>query len=179
MICKLYERRAIEWVQLGILSIDRKGRVWSMQFRKGPSPWKKRKKPIRAEREKRGYLYVFCNIGGHRFEVGAHRLVWQFYYGNIPDRITINHENGRKTDNKPKNLSLMTHGDNNRHAFRVIKTRNSQGENHSQHKLTGEKVLMMRYLRDQGHTLTYLADQFDVSLATASLVCSRKHWSHI
>lgn len=176
---KLQERLAIDWVKRGILSIDRKGRVWKHRTRHGTGPWITLKKPKRAERNKRGYLTVYYNCKWDRCDVGAHRLVWQFFFGNIPDGLTVNHENGKKADNKPKNLSLMTYGDNIRHAFRVIKTRSCKGENHSQHKLTGEKVLMLRYLRDQGHTLSYLADQFDITVGMTSRICSKKSWSHI
>lgn len=163
-----------------IFEIDARGRVWRVgHFTNAgngtiiPNPRR------RAESGKKGYLRVFCSVNGKRLYVMAHRLVWQYFRGDIPDGLDPNHEDGVKSNNNPSNLTLLTMGDNIRHAFRVIGTRSSHGENHSQHLITEPDVVNIREMRACGHKLWQISGKFGISQASVSLIARRKRWTNV
>ena len=55
-----------------------------------------------------------------RVNASAHRLVWRHFHGPIPDGMTINHKNGKKQDNRPENLEVMTYAEQTKHAIDVL-----------------------------------------------------------
>ncbi len=66
----------------------------------------------------RGYIEISCKDKyGKARHILAHRLVWLVLKGDIPDDIFLNHKNGIKHDNRPKNLELVTNAENVQHAF--------------------------------------------------------------
>lgn len=68
----------------------------------------------------KGYGKVYLGrIDGKIRWAQAHRVVWIAAYGEIPGMYEINHENGRRWDNRLANLELVTHADNMRHAYRL------------------------------------------------------------
>lgn len=74
--------------------------------------------PVCGPHQTKPYHRVsFVTSEGDRYRVLVHRLVWYVYKGPIPDGLTINHENGDKTDNRLDNLELMTISDNIKHGF--------------------------------------------------------------
>lgn len=48
----------------------------------------------------------------------AHRLVWIYHYGLIPDGMYVDHINQNRTDDRIENLRLATHGQNLRNISR-------------------------------------------------------------
>lgn len=52
-------------------------------------------------------------------DVAAHRVVWEAVHGPIPNGLTVNHKDGRKTNNRPDNLELATQSEQNRHAYAI------------------------------------------------------------
>jgi len=168
----LLERIAIRWVDSGRLTIDRHGQIW----RRCQSYSK------RAERMAwGGYLRVTVGNSrrGEQITVMAHRLVWQLFFGDIPDDIQINHRNGIKSDNRPANLELATCRENILHAFHVLGTRSCEGTNHSQHRITEQDVISIRLLFADGIKLRQIGWLYGLTSAEVSRVARGKAWSHI
>jgi len=92
-----------------------------------------------------GYFQVRAVIEekGQRIHGLAHRLVWQYFFGDIPDRLCINHKNGEKTDNHPTNLELVTYSENRKHGFRTGLI-NQDGERNPRATLTNEQAKKIR-----------------------------------
>jgi len=63
--------------------------------------------------------YVVVNIFGKTNYV--HRLVCTAFIGNIGFKMTINHKDGNKQNNKINNLEIVSYSDNHIHAFKVLK----------------------------------------------------------
>lgn len=55
----------------------------------------------------------------------VHRLIWVLHFGEIPEGMFIDHINGRRDDNRPSNLRLVTHEQNqfNRGKYSAANTR--------------------------------------------------------
>ncbi|GJD72606.1 hypothetical protein CFIICLFH_0823 [Methylobacterium goesingense] len=109
-------------------------------------------------------------IEGRRIHCGAHRLVWQHLHGDIPEGFEINHDNGLKDDNRPRNLLCGTGGENVKHAHRggLI---DQHGQKNPSAKLTDSQVAQIRLAYDKGgFTMEQLAARFGVRHQTVSKI---------
>lgn len=61
---------------------------------------------------KKGYLRTCINFDGHRIFPMLHRVIWIAANGVPPRRMTIDHLNGVKSDNRLCNLELVDSGEN-------------------------------------------------------------------
>ena len=57
---------------------------------------------------KNGYVQVEFKKDGERKCFKIHRLVWEAFTGPIPEGMEVNHINEDKTDNRLRNLNLMS-----------------------------------------------------------------------
>lgn len=109
-------------------------------------------------------------IAGKRINASAHRLVWHYFYGPIPDGMCLNHKNGIKGDNRPENLELTTYSENIKHAHR-IGTANQDGERNHQAKLSNAEVEEIRISYFMGKIYQVdLATRYGVSFQTISKI---------
>lgn len=132
----------------GKFTVDSDGRVW-----RGTK---------RAESRVGGYLQVKVMIGGTRFYTCAHRLVWRAIIGPIPVGMVVNHKNGRKDDNRPSNLELVTYSGNTKHAYKHG-LMDEHGERNPAAKLTDGEVAQIRNMYAQGgYTMEQLGKLYGV-----------------
>lgn len=100
----------------------------------------------------------------------AHRLVWHYFFGPIPDGMCINHKNGIKDDNRPGNLEIVTYSENIKHAHR-LGCIDQSGERNPNAKLSNAEVQEIRVLYSTGqYYQTDLAKKFGVSFQTISKI---------
>lgn len=133
----------------GVFNVDSEGRVW-----RGTK---------RAEhRTPAGYLQVRVMINGKRHNTGAHRLVWRSTVGKISEGCVVNHKNGRKDDNRPINLEIVTYSGNTKHAYRTGLI-DEHGEDNPAAKLSDNQVAQIRNMYAQGnYTMERLGEIFGV-----------------
>jgi DNA-binding XRE family transcriptional regulator len=94
--------------------------------------------------------------------VGAHRLVWQYFKGDIPCGDEVNHDNGLKDDNRPSNLLCGTGGENVKHAHRTGLI-DQHGQKNPAAKLGDNQVAQIRLAYAMGgYTQAQLAQRFGV-----------------
>ena len=74
----------------------------------------KRKKIINKNKDSNGYLFfIICSKKLEKPKTySQHRFVYEVFKGPIPRFFEIDHINGVKTDNRIKNLQLLTHKQN-------------------------------------------------------------------
>lgn len=94
------------------ISYERAKEVFQLETDTGRLFWRT-DTSIRARGEagytnSRGYRVVMVDGKNHR----AHRLVWLLVHGNLP-KNDVDHINGVRSDNRPKNLREATRSENN------------------------------------------------------------------
>jgi hypothetical protein len=106
----------------------------------------------------------------------AHRVVWTYFNGPIPDGLQINHKDTRKQNNKPLNLEPVTGAENILHSYR-------NGRPHPWHKptstrwrgkqrLTAEQTAEARAMRNGGALLRDIAVHFGIGTSHAHRITS-------
>lgn len=164
-------------VKNGDLEIYSDGSIWRLRKR-GWDRWQKKAvsrpcNPSRAEHDSGDYFQVRAMLDGKRVIALAHRLVWLHFNGPIPLGLTINHKNGVKKDNRPENLELASHADQQVHATRVLKVGHAcaqYGAQNSMAKLSTAQVQQIRSRRKAGETLAEIAQDFGVTFQTISKI---------
>lgn len=145
----------IVWLT-GKFNVDSDGRVW----RSGK----------RAEHRVGGYLQVRVMIDGIRYYTCAHRLVWRALNGPIPVGMVINHKNGRKDDNRPSNLEVITYSANTAHAHRTGLL-DQYGQKNPASKLSDNEVAQIRSMYAQGsYTMAAIGKIFGVRFQHVSRI---------
>lgn len=172
-----------EAVENGELEIDSQGRIWRVKQRVcafGRIPDKKVLRTItvtrrRAETTNKDiYQRVSRRINDKQVFALAHRLVWLHFNGPIPDRMTVNHENGIKDDNRPENLELATQQEQLIHAKNVLGKKVG-----FQPKITEEDVRTIRARATTGESQKSIADDYPITRPVVNKIVNRKIWKHI
>jgi hypothetical protein len=101
---------------------------------------------IAGSKHPSGYINIFSLGKGNR----AHRLIWMYHNGDIPDGLQIDHINGTRDDNHIENLRLVTQNENqwNRKTAKGYSWHKSHKKWHSQIKVNG-KVLHLGYFDNE------------------------------
>lgn len=126
--------------------------------------------------------YLRCNTygRGRRRRVMAHRLVWIYFNGEIPDGKEINHKNGVHIDNRLCNLELVTHAENMRHAREIlglVSFHHQSGENSYNHKLNFRWASQIRSEYSAGNiSQRQLAQKHHLSQGTINLIVRGLRW---
>jgi hypothetical protein len=115
-------RALIDMTYSGILRIDPSGLVWRLQKKhKEWDGYRACKPHLLGHETTNGYIRVgIRDSEGVNRKAFAHRLVFMFFNGDIPEGLTVNHKNGEKQDNRIENLELMTPVQQMRHAREVL-----------------------------------------------------------
>lgn len=169
---RLAERKLIALVNDGEWEIDDEGRIWRVAVRRGCKAGGSHLVPCARRRVEKlmpsGYMLVRAMRDGVRVVGLAHRLVWQAKNGDIPPGMTVNHRNGIRDDNRPKNLELGTSSDQMRHAHESGLV-DQHGSKNPNAKLTDNEVARIRLAYQQGgYTMAQLAGRFGIAFQTVS-----------
>lgn len=170
------ENEVYRAVEMGELTIDTQGRVWRVAARRGDR-WGGGSRaiacnPRRAEHQAGKYMQVRVMFDGHRVYALAHRLVWRHFNSPIPEGLTVNHKNGRHTENWPENLELATYAEQVHHARSVLRRGrlDQWGEANVMVKLTMEQVQEICSRRASGEALKAIAADYGVAMQTISKI---------
>lgn len=158
------EARAINMIAEGVLSIDIQGRIWRHKRLYRGLKYDDVNPKKRAEhRSGHGYLNIQMYFNNRQNKAMAHRIVWIYFYGEIPKGVEINHKNGIKDDNRPSNLELVTRSENMKHANTHGWLNIGKGDKHPSAKLTIQKVERIRKIYASNLlTLSELGRMFNV-----------------
>ena len=121
-----------------------------------------------------GYKFVQLYKDKKSKNLNIHRLVAINFLNNCDDLEQVNHIDGNKHNNTVENLEWCTNEYNHEHATKTgLKT---SKEKIGTSKLTEEKVFYIREFIKIGVTHKKLAEIFNVSRPTISLISNNKTW---
>lgn len=121
--------------------------------------------------------YAFIGYQGSSYYV--HRLVYETFYGLIPEGFQINHINGNKLDNRLRNLEVVTPSQNLRHAHKTGLKHGIPGERNGMSKLDNESYFELIHDIVSGKTNNQIAEKYGLHSRYISLVRGRKRLNTI
>jgi hypothetical protein len=182
----------------GFFDIKSDGTIWRIRSRRRGKDGTMRVlpcDPVRIDRKIRSgnpldksgkyYLAVWLPLGREngtrkRTVVYAHRLVYRYFHGPIPDNVTVNHKDGVRTNNQPENLELATHKEQIAHSIEILQTHPAacrRGSDNPVSKLKDSDVDSIRLRSASGEPYLTIAKDFPfVSYQTVWSVATYKSW---
>lgn len=107
----------------------------------------------------------------------AHRLIWTWLFGDIPDGMYICHRCDVPSCVRPSHLFMGTSKEN--HEDCISKGRHNIGDRNGQTKLTAEQVNEIRSRVRRGESQTSLAQEFGVSSGNVGHIARNDTWKHL
>lgn len=104
-----------------LLEIYSDGRIKTIKhnnIRKNGRIDNRKGKFLKPFKDKDGYYRITVSKNGFRKSMFVHRLVALAFIPNPNNKLTINHKNGIKTDNRVENLEWATHREQKEHAIK-------------------------------------------------------------
>ena len=131
-----------------------------------------------------GYPHVRIknDVGKWKY-VKIHRLVAIAFLSRSSEKLVCNHINGIKTDNTVTNLEWVTSSYNNQHAYDTgLKTSSRKSRNkcdeHPMAKLSKHDINEINKLLSDNMFQKDIANKFNVSQATISMIKNNKTWNY-
>lgn len=125
------------------------------------------------------YGYPICKLwrDGKGKNYTVHRLVALSFLGNENNKPQVNHIDGNKINNSIDNLEWVTNSENDIHAYDLGLRSTRKGVDCNFTKLTEEKVLSIRSMKEKGITQNNIARIFNISDGNVSQIVNRKRWA--
>lgn len=172
------EQKVFEFIERGILSVDSDGRIWRHKLAKNHhSGYISLDVPQRAEYYSIGYLEIHLRLEGKGYRAKAHRIVWQYFNGDIPDGLEINHKDGIRDNNRPDNLEVVSQRENTNHAYRTGLAHGRPGTTHHNAKVTPKIVNKIRKLYAKGRlSQSKIGKMFNLSQGQVGKIIRGERW---
>ena len=147
------------------------------------------KKKLYQSSDKDGYKVVKIRKNGKYWSKRVHRLICEAYHGiECEGKKLALHKDGNNINNSPNNLKWGDFLENAKDAITHINAKGkqwahwNQGENHSKHKLTKNKVnLILEQCTNSAPrgTKAKMARSLGISASLITGIIQRKAWKHI
>lgn len=127
-----------------------------------------------------GYLGCGIFLFGRWRVVRVHILVAEVFKGKCPKGKEVNHKNGKKWDNRTKNLEYVTRGKNLKHAYALGLKKHMSGALNPRAKYTAEQIKKFRKLFYVfGYTPKEISERYKVNFKTMEDILMYRTWSEV
>jgi len=142
------------------------------------------KKLLSPKTKSNGYKEVQIYINKKPLMKYVHRLVAEYWIGEIPKGYNINHIDGNKANNTLENLEIVTPSQNRLHSYYVLnnKIKPMKGEEHPRTNLTNLDVKKIRFMYDNekiNPIIIHKKYENKISLSCIRKICYKNTWKHI
>ncbi len=148
---------ALQMLHDGVLRIDDEGRIWRVAERRNNGKGASRLIPVTPRRAEnvgnKGYRRLTLGVSADKTRsVQAHRVIWVWFNGPIPEGLEVNHKDLNKHHNRLSTLELVTPTGTMDHAYAQGRARAYQLSHtwRGRPVLTDEQKAEMRRLRATG-----------------------------
>lgn len=158
-----------KWLPIykGLYQVSDRGRVRRVNGNHGST--------LKRYKEKSGYLTVRPCVNGKATTKLVHRLVAEAFLGRCPRGYQVNHKDGNKCNNTPKNLEYLTPKQNIAHGIKTGLIPHF-GEDNGFSVLTADDLFTISKLRKEGKTLKEIGKELKVHHTTISHILRGKMW---
>ena len=171
------EKAFLNLVKQSVFKVYKNGDIYKYKRKvRCKDEYKNIKPKLMNRKNSDGYIQIKFICNRKVMCILAHRAVWIYFNGGIPEKLEINHKQGIKNDNRLSNFELVTHEKNMLHAYKTGLLKNQVGENNGNVKLTEKKVLKIKKLLKEGLSQTKMAKMFDVDISTISRINTGRLW---
>lgn len=156
------------------------GSVWSCR---GRGNWKKQKEwfRLKTQRGKEKWCGLSVSVRSvtdkKRSTRMVHRLILEAFVGPCPPGMEACHWNGNPTDNRLENLRWDTPQENTNDKYRHGTMQ--KGTMHPGAKLTDQKVVELRNLRNEGVSTKRLSEMYGLCQRNVRRACVGDTWKHV
>ena len=129
-----------------------------------------------------GYYQFSVVIKRKRITAIAHRIVAKYFIPNPENKSQVNHKNGIKTDNRVENLEWVSHSENMKHSFRVLKNKpyDKTCEKNPNSKLKKEDVLEIRNLyKNNIITQSEISKKYNINAPAIWKIVNNRTWKNV
>lgn len=161
----------------GKYEVDAQGVIWNLDYR-----GRGERRPVGLYPNKAGYMQFQITLPGVRDYAMAHRFIAFAILGDPPAADwEVNHRDGNKANNCPKNLEWVSRDSNMQHAWDTgLKVLSGPiggaRERHPGAKLTEADVLEIRRRLCAGETQDAIAATFGIKQPTVSRIKNGSLW---
>ena len=124
--------------------------------------------------DKYGYYITNLRRDGRNKTVKVHRLLMMTFSSNWDQKLTVNHINGDKADNRLENLEMCSIQQNLKHSHNTRIYR--LGEETANSKLTTKDVLRIRELYKSGTSVDNIAVAFNIHRQSVWRLARKTSW---
>ena len=128
-----------------------------------------------------GYTSVTMTIDNKRTRVRVHRLVGKLFIDNSDNLPEIDHLDNNRQNPNASNLRWVTHQENIKHTLlsgnHICQTKNHNGENNNNSKLTSQQVLEIRNLYKIGVKRSKIAKIYTMSWTMIDDIVKYNNWN--
>ena len=110
--------------------------------------------------------------------IGAHRLIYLLYYGELPPGLCVLHKCDTPACVRPDHLFLGTHADNHNDMVNKGRARHIEGEKHYKSKLTNNDIVAIRKLKGKMR-IEEIGEIYGVCRATIGYIHKGDTWKHV
>ncbi len=118
-----------------------------------------------------GYRFIYYK--GHK--LSCHRIMYKKFNGMLSEDLVINHLDGNRLNNNPKNLELTTVGGNNLHSYRSNNREPSFGHSKINQGIADD----IRTDRTAGLTLSELSEKYNLCKSNVSYIINNRTWKKV